>query len=152
MDKDLIYFRKIMKNNGYKFTTQKQIILDILIKSGVHLKAEDIYERIKNYSIGLATVYRTLKIFKELSIIKEININGTNYYEMKIFSGKPLHIHFKCAKCGNIIDIDDKYLNVEHLKLNKSAEEKYNLSICDANIMLVGLCSRCREDSNAKTN
>ncbi|MDU5012214.1 MULTISPECIES: hypothetical protein [Clostridium] len=28
-------------------------------------------------------------MFKRLGIAKELNINGVNYYEMKIFSGKP---------------------------------------------------------------
>jgi len=146
MDKDLIYFRKIIENKGYKFTTQKQIILKLLIKSKIHLNAEEIYKNVREFSIGLATVYRTLKMFNELGIVKEISINGVNYYEMKIFSGKPLHIHLKCTKCGSIIDIDDKYLNLEYLKLNNLIEGKNNLTISDVNIMLVGLCSDCRED------
>ncbi|MCH3965960.1 MAG: hypothetical protein LKE46_17245 [Clostridium sp.] len=45
-----------------------------------------------------------------------------SYYGLKIYSKKPLHIHFKCTNCNDIIDIDDS-----------------------KNIVLFGICSKCRE-------
>ncbi|AKA67602.1 transcriptional repressor [Clostridium drakei] len=152
MEKDLIYLKKIIEDNGYMFTRQKEYILKTLIKSNIHLSAEEICKDVKKYSIGIATVYRSLKVFSKLNIIKEININGTNYYEMKMFSGKPLHIHFKCVKCNSIIDIDNKFLELDYLKLNSKIEKENNLIVSDADIMLIGLCNKCREDKNAKTN
>lgn len=152
MDRDLIYFRKIIESKEYKFTIQKQWVLKAIIESSIHLNAEEIYKKVKNYSVGLATVYRSLKMFNELNIIKEITINGVNYYEMKIFSGKPLHIHFKCIKCNSIIDIDNNSLALDYLRLNNKIEKENNLIVSDANIMLIGLCTKCREDENAKTN
>lgn len=65
---------------------------------------------------------------------------------MKIFSGKPLHIHFKCYKCNSIIDIDSHNLNSDYLKLNRKIEIDNNLEIYDSNIMFIGLCSNCREE------
>ncbi|WP_331496648.1 Fur family transcriptional regulator [Romboutsia sedimentorum] len=152
MDKELMHFKKIIENSGYKFTKQKQYVLKALIKSHIHLSAEQIYQNLKTDSVGLATVYRNLKTFKELKIIKEININGTNYYEMKIFSGKPLHIHFKCNKCNSIIDVDNKSVVLDYLKLNNKIEKENNLMIVDADIMLIGLCNKCREREYVKTN
>lgn len=153
MCKDLIYFKKILQSNGHKFTNQKECVLKILIESDIHLSAEEIYRKIiKNRTFGLATVYRNLKVFKELNIVKEIAVDGTNYYEMKIFSGKPLHIHFKCKKCNSIIDIDSKFSNLDYLNLNNRIEDENNLLIFDADIMLIGLCNNCREDRNVKTN
>ena len=145
MNNDLIPFRKLLERNNYKFTMQKQIVLRTILDNKTHLNGKEIYEKIKEKNIGLATVYRALKVFNELGIIKEININGVNYYEMKIFSGKPLHIHFKCSKCGSIIDIDSQNLNFDYLKLNKKIEIENNLEIYDSNIMFIGLCSKCRE-------
>jgi Fe2+ or Zn2+ uptake regulation protein len=55
---------------------------------------------------------------------------------MKIFSGKPLHIHFKCSKCDSIIDIDDKLINLEYIKLNKVVEEIGNVEVNDVDIVL----------------
>lgn len=146
MKDDLVSFQKLLEKNGYKFTMGKRIVLKTILDSKTHLNVKEIYDKIKQHNIGIATVYRALKVFNELGIVKEININGTSYYEMKIFSKKPLHIHFKCLKCNSIIDIDSQSINFDYLKLNKRVEAENNLEIYDSNIILVGLCSRCREE------
>ncbi|CEH35911.1 Fur family transcriptional regulator [Romboutsia lituseburensis] len=145
MDKNLIHLRNIIESNGYKFTKQKQYILKVLINAKSHLSAEDIYQIVRVDSVGIATVYRTLKKLKELNIVKEINIDGTNFYEMKIFGGRPLHIHFKCNECNSIMDIYNRSLILDYLKLNNNAEKENNFTVFDADIMLIGLCSECRE-------
>ena len=146
MDKDLSLYKKLFEKNGFKFTVQKRIVLLEIINANTHLSVNEIYDRIKNRNIGLATIYRSLKLFNELGIIKQINIDNLSYYEMKIFSGKPLHIHFKCSKCDSIIDIDNKDLNLEYIKLNKKVEEENNLDVFDVNIILIGTCSKCKEN------
>ncbi|AVP63173.1 transcriptional repressor [Clostridium botulinum] len=150
MGKQLDYFKNLIEEKGYKFTVQKKIILKVLIDSSIHLNAEEIYNKIKKDNIGIATVYRNLKIFEKLGIVKDLNINGVNYYEMKIFSGKPLHIHFKCLKCNSIIDIDNSKLDLEYLKLSRFMEHSEDLEIHDANILFLGLCSRCKEEEKCQ--
>ncbi len=148
MRENISFYKNLIKKHGYKFTVQKRIILLEVINSNTHLSVKEIYDRVKHNRIGITTVYRSLKTFNELGIVKEINVNGTSYYEIKIFSGNPLHIHFKCSKCNSIIDIEDNFLNLEYIKLNKKIEEKNNLEIDDLNIMLIGICSKCKEDMN----
>ncbi|BDB01295.1 Fur family transcriptional regulator [Clostridium botulinum] len=150
MSTQLDYFKNLIEEKGYKFTFQKKIILKTLMESSIHLKAEEIYNKIKKNNIGIATVYRNLKVFKKLGIVKELNINAVNYYEMKLFSGKPLHIHFKCLKCNSIMDIDNSKLDLEYLKLNRSIEHSEDLEIRDANILFLGLCSRCKEEEKCQ--
>ncbi|MGO5065281.1 Fur family transcriptional regulator [Clostridium sp. FAM 1755] len=150
MSTQLEYFKKLIEEKGYKFTFQKKIILKILVNSSIHLNVEEIYNEIKKENIGIATIYRNLKIFEELGIVKEFNIEGINYYEMKIFSGKPLHIHFKCLKCNSIIDMDNGKLNLEYLKLNRDIECSENLEIYDVNMLFLGLCSRCKEEEKCQ--
>jgi hypothetical protein len=80
MDKDLfLYFRmrnirKIKQEiNGRSFTAQRQLLLDLLKKAGGHLSAKELYRgaSTKNESVSLATVYRTLQLFKELGLVEE---------------------------------------------------------------------------------
>ena len=134
-----------MEHKGYKFTIQRRIILQELLNAGMHLKVEEIYERVKNHNIGLATVYRTLEIFTDLGIVKEINIDGVSYYEQKLYSKKPLHIHLKCTKCNSIIDINDKEAVAAYLRLNRVLEENNRIQINDIDIMLLGICPKCLE-------
>ncbi|MBU3182317.1 Fur family transcriptional regulator [Clostridium psychrophilum] len=146
MNNDLIPFRKLIEKKGYKFTIQKEIILRTILDNKPHINAKEIFKKIKRKHIGIATIYRSLKVFNELGIVKEINISRINYYEMKIFSGNPLHIHFNCYRSNNIVDIDSQNLNFDYLKLNKKIETKNNLKIYDSNITFIGLCSKCREE------
>ncbi|WP_243404843.1 Fur family transcriptional regulator [Thermobrachium celere] len=93
--------------------------------------------------MGLATVYRALNSFTELGILKEMKVDNTSYYELKIYSGKVMHVHFKCINCKNVFDLDDKNLVLEYIKLNNSIEKKFGVEIKDSDIMLIGLCSDC---------
>ncbi len=100
---------------------------------------------LKEHSIGIATIYRGLNQFTELGITKELNIDGTNFYELKMFGKKPLHIHFKCNNCDELIDIDDTDLSIEYINLNHIIEDNNDLEIIDTDILFKGICSKCKE-------
>ena len=152
LQKNLLWYREILSRNNIKNTKQKEKILLELMQSSSHLMAEELYQRVKNDKIGLATVYRSLKLFERLGIVKEIPMDGVKYYELKIYSKKPLHIHFKCSNCNVIIDIDDAEINLDYIKLNQKVEMKRELEVNDVNITLLGLCKKCKEDLHGKTN
>ena len=141
----LTLIKKLIERSGFKLTKQRKVILEELITADKHLTAEDIYQRLKKNNIGLATVYRNLKIFTSMGIVKEILVDGVSYYELKIYSKKPLHLHFQCIQCNDIIDIDERKVAIEYLKLNKTIEDINDLEIYDLDIMFIGLCKGCRE-------
>jgi Fe2+ or Zn2+ uptake regulation protein len=146
MEKELLSIKNLLEKHNFKLTKQKKLILEELFKSNTHQNVKEIYEKVKGTNIGLATVYRTVNAFKKLGIVKEITVNGVNYYELKIYSKKPLHIHFKCMSCNSIIDIDHSNVNLEYIKINNYIESVKNVTIFDVNTILVGLCSKCREE------
>ena len=82
--------RKLVEKNGYKFTKQRKLILEQFFLADRHLSVEEIYQRLKENNIGLATVYRNVKIFNSIGIVKEIAVDGVSYYELKIYSKKPV--------------------------------------------------------------
>jgi Fe2+ or Zn2+ uptake regulation protein len=138
--------------NGFKMTYQRRMILNEFYLNSKHMRAEELYDKVKSKSIGLATVYRTLKIFSELNIIQEINIDDINYYELKSCINKCVHVHVKCKKCGKIIDIKDEKLMESYLDLSIKLESIYDMDIVDTNIVIDGICNLCKEDNHAKTH
>lgn len=144
-DDKLSFIKTLMESNQLKFTKQRQLILEQFFTTDRHLTAEEVYLQLKKQNIGLATVYRNIKIFAGLGILREIAAEGVSYYELKIYSKKPIHLHFQCIQCNDIIDIDEKEVVIEFLELNKTIENLTELKIYDANILFVGLCKRCRE-------
>ncbi|HSH36106.1 Fur family transcriptional regulator, partial [Schnuerera sp.] len=101
------------------------------------------YNKLKTEGIGISTVYRNINLFVDLDILKEFKIDETSYYELKMYAKKPLHIHFKCEECENLIDIKDRDIILKYLKINNSIEKKYGIQINDLDIMFHGLCSNC---------
>lgn len=136
---------RVLKKNGYKLTKQRINILEVLYQNNTHISAEELHEKLKHENIGFATIYRNLKILTELGVIKEISLNNMSYYEPKLYGRKSLHIHFKCRKCNNVIDVDDQKLIVEYLKLNRVLEEKSGFIIEDADILFKGICQECMQ-------
>ena len=145
----LEYFKDIIEDNGYHFTNQKKIILEVLLESQTHLNVEDISDILKKDKIGIATIYRGLNQFTELGITKELNIDGTSFYELKMFGQKPLHIHFKCNNCGDLIDIDNNEISLKYINLTNKIEDENDIEINDTDILFKGLCSKCRNKPSA---
>lgn len=122
---------------------RSEVLKEFIKKEGVHLRADDIYNSLHCKGIGISTVYRNINLFVNLKILSEFKVDDTNYYKLKIYSKKPLHIHFKCEKCENVKDITDREIFLEHLKINTLIEKKYSVEINDLDMMYHGLCNEC---------
>ena len=76
--------RKKIREHKFKFTTQRQIILQAFLDSKEnHMCAEDVYELVRegNPDIGLATVYRSLELFTSLELLKKLDFgDGRSRY------------------------------------------------------------------------
>lgn len=140
MSEKITDYKELIGDSKYKYTKQKEAVLKAFIEADRHLSVCELNNSLKKDKIGQATLYRIIKVFKELSIIKEITMNGINYYELKIFSGKPLHIHFRCKECGLIEDIDDIDITINFINCIREIEVKKNLEIIDSTITLFGYC------------
>lgn len=139
------HFKEVIEENGFKFTSQKKLVLEVLLNSDIHLNVDEINEMLGEYAVGIATIYRGLNQFTELGITKELNIDGTSFYELKMFGKKPLHIHFKCNNCDELIDIDNTELSIEYINLNHIIEDNNDLEIQDTDILFKGICNKCKE-------
>ncbi len=87
-------------------TAQRRLLLDLLREADGHLDAKDLYRRAieRDRQISLATVYRNLRLFKELGLVGEIRLDDVHcYYEIKRPSE---HYHLVCTACGRVIEVE----------------------------------------------
>ena len=92
---------------GVKITPTRvavAIVLDDAEKRGQHLDAETIETRCCG-SVSTATVYRALRLFSEMGIIREHDFfgDGRNHYEIDKDDG---HGHLVNVKTGAIFNVD----------------------------------------------
>lgn len=123
----------------YKFSRQRQRILELLKSTDTHPTADWVYTQLKPEfpKLSLGTVYRNLNILVKQGQVRELRCGST----FDRFDGnvKP-HYHFTCSHCGQIVDL--------HLQLGRDVFQR----ILDETGCLVeghtldcfGICSVCR--------
>lgn len=135
----------ILKANGYKYTHTRFEIVQLFVTTTEHIKAKEVYERLRAHGVSLSTVYRNIDILKRLGIIKEVVIHNEQYYELNIYSKKKLHIHFRCHQCGQIKEYTDIEIFREMIRQKEAIEQSYHDVIYDITIVMEGICSECNQ-------
>ena len=121
--------KKKIREHKYKFTTQRQVILQAFLESKEnHMCAEDVYEFVRdnNPEIGLATVYRSLELFTSLELLKKLDFgDGRSRYELNDHNLAHSHYHLICLKCGKVIEFSYDFMNKmkEKIKKEKNTEK-----------------------------
>jgi len=138
----LIQFKKILKDNGLKFTKQRDIILKTLYNNSGHFTPEELLSIIKRdypkLTIGIATIYRTLGLLEESKIVVSISF-GTKgkKYEIGV---KDHHDHLVCIKCSKLIEFLDERIELQQELIAK----KFDFKMTGHNMNIIGICKECR--------
>ena len=134
-------FREFISQKGLKSTRQRDLILDAFLSSDRHMSIEDLYLKLraKHPNIGYATVYRTLKLFAESGIAREIQFgDGQTRYE-HINEGEH-HDHLVCTRCGTIIEFENEAIE----QLQDEVASRHDFLIETHKLELYGICAKCR--------
>ena len=113
--------KKVLKDEGFRFTKQRKAVWNELENSNEHHDADKIFENIKskNISVSRATVYRTLDVLAKNKFLRKLDVgDGRIRYEAKI--SKDHHDHMICLETGKIIEFFDE--DLENLQ-DKIAEK-----------------------------
>lgn len=132
--------RRALSVTGLRVTNQRALILDI-IRHG-HLDADEIHRQaqVKQPRISLSTVYRTLRMLKELGLVEELHFDETHHhYEMKPSSE---HHHLVCLGCGKVVEFKCPLST----KMKKDIAREKGFEITGVEIRMTGYCLECRRN------
>jgi Fur family ferric uptake transcriptional regulator len=147
-----LYISLIMRNirkinnemKGRSVTSQRKLLLDLIKKAGGHISAKELYRRAsrRNESISLATVYRTLRLFKELGLVEERRL-GQVYcrYEMK---DSAEHQHLVCRGCGKVIEFESPLIR----KLVEALKHEHGFNLTKIELYMEGYCPQCDKEAS----
>lgn len=132
-----------LKEQGYKLTGQRKIIIDVFEECPAHYTAQEIFEKVKvqNPNINFSTVYRNLELLCKLGVIHKLNINsGISHFEL---THNEHHHHLICIKCGDMQSIHMcPYGNLQINELDDlgfvPVEHKFEI---------YGYCKNCSKDN-----
>ena len=141
---------KKLKGSGYRLTTAREVIINLLANTEEHLSAEDIYMMLHpdNPAIGLTTIYKTLELLDQAGIAYKFEFgHGKAKYELaEEYSNKKHHHHFICKKCRKVVDYAE-FIKEEKEYIEKTEiglQNKYGFDIDTHIIQFYGTCPDCK--------
>ena len=107
-------FEAYLVKLGLRQTRQRKIILDAVLSAPRHVDAETVAKEAKKIdaSIGLATVYRTLKMMTDSNILVERHFNEQRAC-FEFADENQHHDHLICNQCGAIIEFFDEEIEAK---------------------------------------
>jgi Fur family transcriptional regulator, peroxide stress response regulator len=132
-------FRAVCEQSGLALTHQRLVIWETLKSTPGHPSPEYVYLRVKAEipSISLATVYKTIHLFIESGIFREVSLH---HGSLRVETNTRPHHHLVCRVCKSITDIDAAELGLDGKIQDLPGgfvAERYAVDI-------LGVCAECR--------
>jgi len=138
-------FKQLLKENGLKFTIQREVILEMLYNSDEHLTPEGLHHLIQEkhpeLGTGIATVYRTLSLLEDSEMVTSLSFGAQGKkYEL---GAKDHHDHIICTSCGNITEFVDEEIE----RRQKEITEALGFVMQEHSMQIYGICKNCQSNS-----
>lgn len=130
---------ELLRQQGYRLTPQRHMILSVIQETDDHLSIEQIAERVqqRNPYVSLSTIYRTLELLRKLGLIRENHLPGEQpHYEAARGNA---HHHLICRGCHATIHLDETLLG----DLNERLQEEYHFHNLTLDLVAAGYCASC---------
>lgn len=125
-----------MTQSGERRTRQRDSILRVIADAGAPVAPREILSRAQTRlrGLGLATVYRTLKLLADSGVVRVVEIPGNApRYEL---ADKAHHHHFSCRLCACVYEVPGCCGHFdEHLPPGFLLESH--------EVILFGICKNC---------
>jgi len=140
-------FHEHIKRSGLKRTAQRDLILDVFLRTEGHVSSEDLYELVKadDATIGFTTVYRTLKLLQECGLARDVQFfDGRTLYEHDFKHAH--HDHLICTSCGALIEFFSEV--IENMQDEIAARHGFRPET--HSLRIFGTCRECQEKQARK--
>jgi Fur family transcriptional regulator, ferric uptake regulator len=134
-------FKDFLQQHNLRWTPQRKLILDVFLQLSGHVHIEDINYRVREQdsTIGIATLYRTMKLLVNSGIAEMHTFNEKKTYE-RLFQVRH-HDHLICKICKKTVEFEHHLI------------EKYQLEVCERHgftlkshrMDLYGICKDCKK-------
>ena len=124
--------------NQSRHSRQREAILALLKSTKLHPTADWLFSELKKEfpNIGLATIYRNLKLFEEQGLLIRIDVgDGFEHYDADTSD----HYHFFCSDCRRVIDLDMPPLQFDDVLPDGFSSEHHQL-------VFFGKCNNCKTE------
>ena len=132
-----------LRKKGFRITKKRELVFRLIHGSRSHLDAHQIFElaQREDPNINEVTVYRTLKVLKEIGLVDELDLmhyeGEKHYYETRL---KREHAHLVCMNCGAVFE----YFGDPLREMRAQVESQFGFKVTVARTELGGYCADCQ--------
>ena len=132
-----------MENKSFKYSLQRDKLLELIRSTNVHPTAEWLYEKLREEipHLSLGTVYRNLNKLLEQGEINEV----VSTQPIRRFDADTdFHYHFICDECKSVYDLEHLMpLNIFNKIRHQIPHDTRRYSV-----EFFGICENCKENNN----
>ena len=137
---------RILRDQGYKATRSRKLVLDVLEQTERPLSPYDIQAilRASGEDLNHVTIYRTLDLLCSLNLAHKM-LSGGGFVKCSLDATDGCHRFMVCQDCGGIQEFADEGLCQGENEFARTLgfHTRHHLS------ELYGLCSRCYRNSHS---
>ncbi|MEX2382131.1 MAG: transcriptional repressor [Opitutales bacterium] len=143
-------FKAFLSNRGLRITNQRIAILEAAFRSRDHFTAEELLDHAREIdsSVSRATVYRTLPILIESSLLREVDVGK----DFKFYLADPekgnQQAQVFCIDCDKIFELDAPFLEW----YGNSVSSKFGLEPVSQRLQITAQCTQFREKGFCKNH
>lgn len=140
----------LLQSHQCRLTPQREaVLLTLLRKKNGHFTPYELFLQAKEScpELGLATVYRALKLFTRVGLVREVKIEkGMTFYEYQDPDVEP-HYHLICKRCGCIVEVAS---SLSQRFTRRMIENETGFLVTECSCCFYGYCANCRESIDTK--
>ena len=133
----------ILKKHGYKLTSQRRLVIQVITSFQGYFTPAAIYKKVHqdHPSIGFTTIYRTLDMLTRLNLICELHAGGS--CQSYTTSSPEHHHHLICSNCRRVTDFTGYDLGELQARLSKGTGFKIDSHLLE----FTGVCQTCQKET-----
>ena len=134
-------FIDFLKQHDLRWTPQRKSILKVFLQLEGHVPIDDLHKKIRSEdpTIGIATLYRTMKLLIDAGLAEMHTFNEKTTYERLYQVGH--HDHLICKICGKTVEFEHPLIE----KYQQEVCERHGFALKSHRMELFGICNECKK-------
>jgi Fur family transcriptional regulator, peroxide stress response regulator len=97
-------FSERLTTSGFRFTSQRRCVYDVILHKRDHPTADEVFIRAKKTmpEISHATVYNTLDALVKCGLVRQVQLERG---ATRFCPNMEEHCHYYCDSCGEVFDV-----------------------------------------------
>ena len=132
---------RAMEEKGLRRSRRRDAVVRTFFAMGGHVAVDALLAQVRRSDpgVGVATVYRTMKLLAECGIAVPRRFDdGQTRYEPA--TGRSHHDHLICTGCGRIVEFENEKIEELQVRVARS----HGFEVDSHKLELYGRCDRCR--------